>query len=115
MVALTRGTRLERRLPELPRPIEVVDRVRAPLLFIHGEWDALIKPEAARRLYTRARAPKEIYIVPRKGHDIPLLTPQTARVIVRWVHRRVIMEEGEHAEKALLRCQRQAWDCNTLK
>ncbi len=90
MAALMRGARLAHHAPELPRPIEVVERVQVPLLFIHGEWDALIKPEAARRLYARARAPKDVYIVPRKGHDIPLLTPNTASVIARWVQRRVV-------------------------
>lgn len=90
MAAMARGTRLDHHQPQVMRPVDVVDRIQAPVLFIHGEWDALISPQAAVRLYRRATEPKDLLVVPRKGHDIPLLNGQTARLIARWIRRRVL-------------------------
>jgi fermentation-respiration switch protein FrsA (DUF1100 family) len=46
-----------------------VHLIRAPLLFIHGEYDEAIPVEMARRLYHAAHAPKRFYLVPEAGHN----------------------------------------------
>jgi fermentation-respiration switch protein FrsA (DUF1100 family) len=40
-----------------------------PLLMIHGQNDTYIKPEMARDLFDRARAPKEFWLVPGAKHN----------------------------------------------
>ncbi len=90
MAQVARGTRLDGTPPQVLRPIEVIHRVHVPVLFIHGEWDALISPKAAVRLYQRANEPKDLLVVPRKGHDIPLLNGQTAGLIAQWIRHRVL-------------------------
>ncbi len=87
----TRGTRLG--TPgRMEQPIEVVDRIAPkPLLLIQGEWDLLIHPSEAEALYRTAREPKELVLVPRSGHDLPLLTENTRDLIVGWVKRNAIV------------------------
>ena len=46
-----------------------INRVRAPLLFIHGEFDEAIPREMAERVYHSATASKRFYTVPGSGHN----------------------------------------------
>jgi uncharacterized protein len=39
-----------------------------PVLFIHGEHDAVVPLHHSRRLYERAGQPKEFWVVPESGH-----------------------------------------------
>lgn len=80
----TRGTCLGT-LQHGEQPIDLVERIGVPTLFIHGEWDHLISPDASRRLYERAPDPKRLVIVPRKGHDLPLLSSDTADMVAGWI------------------------------
>jgi fermentation-respiration switch protein FrsA (DUF1100 family) len=50
------------------RPIDCVDRLRAPTLFIHARGDALIPYEHSCRLYARAAGPKELWLTDTGGH-----------------------------------------------
>ncbi|UCG13724.1 MAG: alpha/beta hydrolase [Deltaproteobacteria bacterium] len=43
--------------------------VRAPLLFVHGQYDEAIPLEMSRRLYQAAKSPKRFYMVPGAGHN----------------------------------------------
>jgi pimeloyl-ACP methyl ester carboxylesterase len=43
--------------------------IRAPLLFIHGEFDEAIPVEMAQRVYRAAIASKRFYMVPGSGHN----------------------------------------------
>jgi hypothetical protein len=43
--------------------------VRAPLLFIHGQYDEAIPVEMAQRLYQAARSPKRFHLVTGSGHN----------------------------------------------
>lgn len=92
--AITRGTRVgDLRLGD-QQPIDVVDRIAPrPLLLIHGEWDMLVHPSEAERLFARALEPKTMVVVPRGGHDIPLLTRETVELLDDWIRRKV--EIGE--------------------
>jgi len=82
-----RGTRVGS-MGRMEQPVEVVHRIAPrPLLLIQGEWDWLIHPSEARALYRHAGEPKELIIVPRGGHDLPLLNESTRDLIVDWVKR----------------------------
>lgn len=54
-------------LPDV-RPIEQIDQVRTPLLFVHSDNDTLIPVDHGQRLFARARPPKEIVITRNTGH-----------------------------------------------
>lgn len=49
-------------------PIEVVDKIKVPVLFIHGDADKLIPLEMMNRLFDACAAPKEKFIVTDAGH-----------------------------------------------
>lgn len=49
-------------------PIEVVDKIKVPILFIHGDADGLVPLEMMNRLYDKATAPKEKFVVKGAGH-----------------------------------------------
>ncbi len=49
--------------------LSLIDRVRSPILFIHGEFDHTIPISMSRRLYDRARAPKYFYEVRGADHN----------------------------------------------
>lgn len=49
-------------------PLAVVDKIKVPMLFIHGDADELVPFDMMGRLYDRATAPKEKFIVEGAGH-----------------------------------------------
>lgn len=49
-------------------PLEVVDKIKVPVLFIHGDADKLIPIEMMNRLFDACAAPKEKFIVAGAGH-----------------------------------------------
>ena len=67
-----------------PSVEKAVGRLRQPLLLIHGEADAYIKPEMAKALYERAKGPKELWVVPKAKHN------QALHVAGDDYHRRVV-------------------------
>jgi fermentation-respiration switch protein FrsA (DUF1100 family) len=46
-----------------------IEKIHAPILFIHAEHDEAIPLEMAERLYQRAKAPKRFHIVTGAGHN----------------------------------------------
>ena len=46
-----------------------IHQIRAPLLFVHGQYDEAIPLEMAQLLYRAAQAPKRFYLVPESGHN----------------------------------------------
>jgi len=52
------------------RSIEHIGAVKAPLLFIHGDADAIIPVSYGRSLFAAANEPKEIAVIPGAGHDV---------------------------------------------
>jgi uncharacterized protein len=77
---------LERALPKLaPRP----------LLMIHGGGDTYIKPGMARRLFERARGPKEYWLVEGAKHN------QALQVAGEEYHRRVLAFFNKHLTHTL--------------
>jgi dipeptidyl aminopeptidase/acylaminoacyl peptidase len=58
---------------ETVTPINWVDRVSPrPLLVVHGDADELVPVEHARRLYQKAKEPKELKVIPRAEHRMRL-------------------------------------------
>ncbi|MFH1991994.1 MAG: alpha/beta hydrolase [Pseudomonadota bacterium] len=49
--------------------LALIDRIRAPILFIHGQYDLTIPVTMARQLYDKAHAPKEFYEIPGADHN----------------------------------------------
>ena len=49
-------------------PIEVVDKIKVPILFIHGDEDGLVPLHMVDELFDKATAPKEKFIVAGAGH-----------------------------------------------
>ncbi len=69
------------------KPINVVDKIQCPILFLHGEADWLIKPWHAKALYEKATAQKEIAIIPNGPHAEYLIRknkPETLSHIRKW-------------------------------
>lgn len=86
---VTRNTRLGQIRALDGQPREVVSRITAPTLFIHGERDLLVHPKEARLLHELAVPPKELHMVKGAGHDMPLLNRTTAETIFEWADRTV--------------------------
>ena len=59
-------------------PLEVVDEITVPILFIHGDADGLVPFEMMGRLYDKAVAPKEKFVVKGAGHADAKRTNPTA-------------------------------------
>jgi fermentation-respiration switch protein FrsA (DUF1100 family) len=46
-----------------------IDKLKVPVLLIHGEHDEIIPVDMSRRLYAAASQPKELYIIPGAHHN----------------------------------------------
>ena len=55
-------------------PIHVIDRIKAPVLFIHGADDKLIPPSMMDRLYDSCRSKKKKIIIEGAGHGDSMTT-----------------------------------------
>ena len=49
-------------------PLEVIDKIKVPMLFIHGDADGLVPFEMMGRLFDACAAPKEKFVVAGAGH-----------------------------------------------
>jgi len=56
------GKLLSKIMPNVFRSIDKIDQIQSPILFIHGEKDALIPPEMSKKLYSKAKGPKSIKV-----------------------------------------------------
>ena len=62
-----------REIFERPRGLKLAHRVRAPALIVHGALDGTVAPSGSRRLLRELASPhKELHILPRSGHVLPL-------------------------------------------
>jgi len=58
-----------------------------PLLIVHGDKDHYFPPEHARQLYTAAREPKELWLLPGMGHAETACSAELVDRIGQWVER----------------------------
>jgi len=49
--------------------LALIDRIKAPILFAHGQYDLTIPVNMARQLYKKARSSKEFYEIPGADHN----------------------------------------------
>jgi fermentation-respiration switch protein FrsA (DUF1100 family) len=59
-----------------------------PLLVMHGQFDPLIPASHAHELYALAQPPKDLYIIPRGGHDAENLNARTRAYLIEWLRTR---------------------------
>ena len=72
---------------EKRQPINVVEKVKSPILFLHGEADWLIKPWHSKALYDKTRSKKELLILKNGPHAEYLIRKnreETIRSIRNW-------------------------------
>ena len=66
-------SRLEaQRKVRFPNLEPALRRFQRPLLMMHGQMDAYIRPEMAQRLFALAREPKELWLIPEAKHNLGL-------------------------------------------
>jgi len=67
-------------------PAEAATQISpVPLLIVHGDKDHYFPPEHARQLYTAAREPKELWLMPGMGHAEAACSQELIDRIGRWV------------------------------
>jgi pimeloyl-ACP methyl ester carboxylesterase len=67
-------------------PAEAAAQVSpVPLLIVHGEQDQYFPPEHARQLYTAAREPKELWLLPGVGHAESACSQELVDRIAGWL------------------------------
>jgi fermentation-respiration switch protein FrsA (DUF1100 family) len=69
-------------------PIRWIDKIFPhPLLLVHGDADEVVPLEHAHRLYHKARAPKELAIIPGAKHKLRL-EEQAMATVLDWLKAR---------------------------
>jgi fermentation-respiration switch protein FrsA (DUF1100 family) len=67
-------------------PAEAAAKIApVPLLIVHGDRDLYFPPEHARQLYSAAREPKELWLLPGMGHAESACSQELIDRIGRWV------------------------------
>jgi alpha-beta hydrolase superfamily lysophospholipase len=79
------GARVAPRWNWTDPPIQLVERIRTPIAFIHGARDRFILPGAARELYSLANEPRRLEIVPGMGHAFDAAGTSTIESAVDWI------------------------------
>jgi len=65
-------------------PLAAAVHIKVPALIIHGALDTKTQPEHSQRIFAALRAPKELILVPNRGHRRPL-TDDVWREIDAWM------------------------------
>jgi alpha-beta hydrolase superfamily lysophospholipase len=68
-------------------PIQLVEKVSAPIAFIHGARDRFILPKSAAELYEVAPEPRRLEIVPGMGHAYDPAGTAAILGAIQWVLR----------------------------
>jgi fermentation-respiration switch protein FrsA (DUF1100 family) len=83
-----------------PSVEKAASRFDRPLLMVHGEGDTYIKPDMAKALFSRARGPKDLWIVPKAKHNqaIQIAGDEYTRRLVEFfeAHLAPQHKSGEH-------------------
>ena len=56
-------------IPNIFRSIDYVDKVKCPILYIHGSQDSLVSYEQSQRLFDETKSPKRFTIIPNMTHN----------------------------------------------
>ena len=69
-------------------PAEAAAKIApVPLLIVQGDRDLYFPPEHARQLYTAAREPKELWLLPGMGHAESACSQELVDRIAQWITR----------------------------
>jgi uncharacterized protein len=69
-------------------PVDSIEALSPiPVLFIHGEQDLIVPPHHSRRLYERAREPKQLWVVPETGHIQAVRSRDLRRRLTEYLER----------------------------
>ena len=49
--------------------LSLIENIKSPLLFVHGQFDQTIPVSMARRLFEKAPSPKDFYEIPGADHN----------------------------------------------
>lgn len=66
-------------------PINIIDKLNKPVLFIIGTVDTTIPPENGKLLYDKALEPKELFIVEGANHTQTIKDPEYRNVIIKFM------------------------------
>ncbi len=73
-------------------PIRWVDKIApTPLLLLHGADDDLVEVGQVRRLYEKAREPKEVAVVEGGGHKLRL-SEKAMHIALTWLKRKAVSD-----------------------
>ena len=86
LLQLVYGPLSDRALLRSISPIHKVDRIRAPLLILHGEADRVIPQGFGKRLFDLAKDPKTFLSLGPVGHDA-LFSPATWELEAAFIDR----------------------------
>lgn len=65
-----------------------IDKIKAPLLIIHGDLDGLVPLSEGRELFARASEPKEMVVVPGGSH-VSIFSPDSWALEMRFFNRQI--------------------------
>ncbi len=69
------------------KPIELVEKIKAPVFYIHGEADWLIKPWHSQELFRKTKSPKKLTIIKNGPHAEYLILKnknETVELLHNW-------------------------------
>jgi pimeloyl-ACP methyl ester carboxylesterase len=79
--------------------VEILSRVRCPVLIVHGEKDELIGVENAREIIRHVKGDKELKIVPNGDHMCThALESNVGPYIFDWLARTLTVDHGQYYE-----------------
>lgn len=107
------GNMLSKFVPDVFRSIDYVPHARCPLLFIHGEDDAMIPPEMSVMLYAKTNQPKALRLNQFMTHnqfriESDVFTPMHAFMVGNLELKAYLMpkvKKGSKVEVSLLESQ----------
>lgn len=75
------------------KPIDCVEHISCPTLFLHGDDDWVIRHQHAERLFAKAQCPKELVIIPGGPHAEYLVQrnpEETVSTIIHWFQKTLL-------------------------
>jgi pimeloyl-ACP methyl ester carboxylesterase len=81
------NVRLAERWTRMPEPADMVHRITAPLVIVHGLGDKFLRPEEAIDLYDAANDPRRLMLVEGMGHAFDRPAADAIVDAVQWVLR----------------------------
>lgn len=75
-------------------PIDVIDKIDRPILFIVGDKDKTITPDNGQMLYDKAKEPKEIVVMKGADHTQTISDPSFEKVTIDFMDKYLLKKEA---------------------